>query len=87
MSIQKSLVLGGHGLTILPPVAFADELRRKTVSAAPLCDPKITRTIVLALAANRPVGQHVRVTVDLLVQCAKQAVLEGTWLEARWLGA
>jgi LysR family transcriptional regulator, nitrogen assimilation regulatory protein len=85
MSIQKSLVLGGHGLTILPPVAFADELARKTISAAPLCNPKITRTIVLALAANRPVGQHVRRTVDVLVECAKHAVLQGAWLEARWL--
>jgi len=86
MSIQKSLVLGGHGLTILPPIAFADELGRKLVTAAPLCDPKITRTIVLALPANRVVGQHVRRAVDLLVQCAKDAVHHGAWLEARWLG-
>ena len=87
MSIQKSLVLGGHGLTILPPIAFADELARKLVTAAPLCDPKITRTIVLALPANRAVGQHVRRTADLLVQCAKDAVVRGAWLETRWLGA
>jgi LysR family nitrogen assimilation transcriptional regulator len=86
MSIQKSLVLGGHGLTILPPVAFADELARKRVSAAPLCDPKITRTIVLALPANRAVGQHVRRAADLLVQCVREAVREGAWLEAKWLG-
>jgi DNA-binding transcriptional LysR family regulator len=86
MSIQKSLVLGGHGLTILPPIAFADELERKQVTAAPLCDPTITRTIVLALPANRVVGQHVRRAVDLLVQCAKDAVHQGAWLEARWLG-
>ena len=39
MSIQKSLVLGGHGLTILPPVAFAQELASKRVTAAPLVDP------------------------------------------------
>ena len=26
MSVQKSLVLGGHGYTILPPIAFAEEL-------------------------------------------------------------
>ena len=85
MSIQKSLVLGGHGLTILPPIAFADELARKLVSAAPLCEPEITRTIVLALASNRSVGQHVRRTADLLVQCAKEAVERGAWLEAVWL--
>jgi len=83
MSIQKSLVLGGHGLTILPPIAIAEELARKQVTAAPLCDPKITRTIVLALPANRAVGQHVRRTVDLLVQCTKDAVTRGDWPEAR----
>ena len=85
MSIQKSLVLGGHGLTILPAIAFADELARKEVTAAPLCDPRITRTIVLALPANRAVGQHVRRTVELLEQCAKDAVHRGAWLEAHWL--
>jgi LysR family nitrogen assimilation transcriptional regulator len=87
MSVQKSLVLGGHGLTILPPIAFADELARKLVSAAPLRDPKITRTIVLSLPANRAVGQHVQRTADLLVQCAADAVHRGAWPEARWLGA
>lgn len=86
MSIQKNLVLGGHGLTILPPIAFAEELAHKAVTAAPLSDPKITRTIVLALPANRGVGQHVQRTVDLLVQCAQEAVGRGAWLEARWLG-
>lgn len=85
MSIQKSLVLGGHGLTILPAIAFADELARKQVSAAPLCEPQITRTIVLAFPGNRTVGQHVRRTADLLVQCAKEAVERGVWLEAVWL--
>ncbi|NRF67784.1 LysR family transcriptional regulator [Aquincola sp. S2] len=87
MSIQKNLVLGGHGLTILPPIAFADDLQRKRLTAAPLSDPKITRTIVLALPANRSVGQHVRRAVELLVQCAKTAIDEGAWLEGRWLGA
>jgi DNA-binding transcriptional LysR family regulator len=87
MSIQKNLVLGGHGFTILPPVAFVEELKARRLTAAPLCDPKITRTIVLALPANRAVGQHVRRAVDLLVQCCKQAVNQGSWLDARWLGA
>jgi DNA-binding transcriptional LysR family regulator len=86
MSIQMSLVLGGHGFTILPPVAFAGELARKQVTAAPLGDPGITRTIVLALPANRAVGQHVRRTLDLLAQCARDAVDRGAWPEARWLG-
>ena len=85
MSIQKSLVIGGHGLTVLPPIAFVDELERGLVTGAPLSDPKITRTIVLALPGNRAVGSHVRRTVELLVDCVRAAVEEGRWLEARWI--
>lgn len=87
LSVQRSLVLGGHGLTILPPIAVADELRRGQLSGTPLADPAITRTIVLALPTNRPTGQHVRCAVDLLVACAKEAVEAGPWLEGRWLAS
>ena len=85
MSVQKSLVLGGHGLTILPPIACSEELASRLVSAAPLCAPEIARTIVLALPVNRAIGRHIRVTADLLVQCAKEAVEKQRWPEAKWL--
>jgi LysR family transcriptional regulator, nitrogen assimilation regulatory protein len=85
MGIQKSLVLGGHGLTILPPIAFAAELASKRVSAAPLVDPRVTRTIAVALSGKRSVGRHVQRTVDLLIQCAKNAVESKQWLEACWV--
>jgi len=87
MSVQRSLAIGGHGLTILPAIAVADDLVHELASVAPLSDPKITRTIVLALPANRDVGQHVRRAVDLLIRCAKDAVEQGAWPEGRWLGA
>lgn len=87
LSVQRSLVLGGHGLTILPPIAVADDLRTQQLTGAPLADPAITRTIVLALPVSRPIGPHVRCTVDLLAECAKDAVDAGAWLEGRWLGA
>ena len=86
MSVQKSLVQSGHGFT-LPAIAVADEVVRKQVTAAPLTDPVITRTIVLALPANRVIRRHVRHAVESLVQCVKDAAQRGAWLEARWLGA
>lgn len=86
LSVQRSLVLGGHGLTILPPIAVADDLRRRKLKGAPLTDPDITRTIVLALPTNRPTARAVRCTVDLLVDEAQRAVSSGTWLEGRWRG-
>ena len=86
LSVQKTLALGGHGLTILPSIAVADDLARGSASAAPLRNPKITRTIVLALAANRTVSRPVRCTLDVLVQCIKDTMERGTWFDARWLG-
>ena len=85
MSIQKSLVLGGHGLTILPPIAFAKELAARRVTAAPLTEPHIARTIVVALPTNRSVGRPVRNTVRLLVDCAREAVRRKRWPEASWI--
>lgn len=87
LSVQRSLVLGGHGLTILPAIAVADDLRTQQLTGAPLADPAITRTIVLALPVNRLIAPHVRCAVDLLAECAKEAVDAGAWLEGRWLGA
>lgn len=86
LSVQRSLVLGGHGLTILPPIAVADDLGTGQLSGAPLAQPAIKRTIVLALPAHRPTGPHVRCAVDLLIEGAKSAVETGVWLEGRWLG-
>jgi len=85
MSIQKSLVLGGHGLTILPPIAFAEELAARRVTAAPLTEPHIARTIVVALPTNRSVGRPVSNTVRLLVDCAREAVRRKRWPEASWI--
>lgn len=85
LSVQRSLVLGGHGWTILPPIAVADDLKSKQLSGAPLSEPPISRTIVLAVSSARPQGQHVRCAVELLVDCAKQSVQAGRWRQARWL--
>jgi LysR family nitrogen assimilation transcriptional regulator len=86
LSVQRSLVLGGHGLTILPPIAVADDLHSGQLSGAPLTDPALARTIVLALPSDRPTGAHVRCAVNLLVAQARQAIHAGAWLEGRWLG-
>ena len=86
LSVQRSLVLSGHGWTILPPIAVAEDLRSGQLTGAPLSAPEITRTIVLALPANRPTPPHVRCAVDLLVDCASSAVESGAWLQGRWLG-
>lgn len=85
LSVQKSLVLGGHGLTILPSVAIQDELKAGLLSAAPLSEPSILRRVVLATIATRQATSPVRATLPLLVACMRDAVAAGEWPAARWL--
>jgi LysR family nitrogen assimilation transcriptional regulator len=86
MSVQKSLVLGGHGLTILPTIAVADDISRGVLAAAPLTAPVLVRKIVLALPMNRKTTPSVRCVEACLVECMRVAVERGDWLAARWLG-
>lgn len=85
LSVQRNLVLSGNGLTILPPIAVADDLRSGRLLGAPLARPAIRRTIVLATPSNRVTGPHVRSAIEVLRAVAKTAVESGAWLEGRWL--
>lgn len=87
LSVQRALVLGGHGWTILPPIAVAEDLRARRLSGAPLSVPAISRTIVLALPSQRPTGRAVGCVIDLLEQEMRGAIQSGEWLEGRWLGS
>ena len=86
MSVMKSLVLGGHGFAIGTPISFAQELASGQLSGAPLGEQGFTRTLGLALAANRAVPQPVRHVVELLERCMNEAVRQGRWTEAVWIG-
>jgi DNA-binding transcriptional LysR family regulator len=86
LSVQRSLVLGGHGLTILPPIAVAEDLKKGRLTGAPLAAPGITRTIVLGLPTNRPTGRHITCAVELLVDQVQGAITAGEWPEGHWLG-
>lgn len=85
MSVQKSLVLGGHGWTILPTIAVVDDIARGILTASPLIKPSLTRKIVLALPNNRQTTPSVKCVVAALVDCMRQAVHRGDWRAARWL--
>lgn len=85
LSVQRALVLGGHGWTLLPPIAVAEDLQSGQLSGAPLADPDISRTISLGLPAHRPTGQAVRCAVEVLVGLVEAAITGGTWPQAHWL--
>jgi LysR family transcriptional regulator, nitrogen assimilation regulatory protein len=86
LSVQRSLVLAGHGLTILPPIAVADDIRAKILLGAPIARPELKRTIVLATPTNRAIGRHVRCAVEVLLSCTRSAVDAGAWMEGTWIG-
>jgi LysR family transcriptional regulator, nitrogen assimilation regulatory protein len=49
MRPQKQLVLGGHGWTTLLGIGIAADVANGTLSAAPVCEPEVWRTIVLGM--------------------------------------
>ncbi|KRC85905.1 HTH-type transcriptional regulator CynR [compost metagenome] len=85
MSVQKRLVLDGHGYTILPSIAVVDDVDRGILAAAPVVDPVLTRRIVLAQPAARTMANSVRCVTKELVQCIRDAVERDQWPSAHWL--
>lgn len=86
LSVQKELVVQGHGWTILPAVGVTQEVERGVLSAAPLAAPGIKRTIVLATSGSRQATAPVRCVVGVLLDCVKATFEQGCWPDARWLG-
>jgi len=83
MDLQKQLVRGNHGWTILPAVGIAGDLARGVLSAAPLCEPEIWRSIVLGMPRIGRVPAAVDVVARELVTQVEASVREGRWPSAR----
>lgn len=86
MNVQKGLVAGGLGFTVLPGIAVAEDIAAGTLSGAPLIEPEIQRRIVLALPTNRRTSAAARVVVTSLMETMKEALSNEQWSDARWLG-
>jgi LysR family transcriptional regulator, nitrogen assimilation regulatory protein len=83
MTLQKQLVRGGHGWTVLPAVGIAADLAGGTLSAAPLDDPEVWRAIVLGMPRSGRVTPAVEVVARELVQQIRVAVHNGQWPSAQ----
>lgn len=83
MNVQKQLVREGHGFTIMPLIAVAHDLRSGLLSAAPLVEPEVTRTVVLAAPRSRTPTLPVRCVVNALVDCIEAALRSGRWPSAQ----
>ncbi|MFI0858600.1 LysR substrate-binding domain-containing protein, partial [Streptomyces sp. NPDC021098] len=83
MRVQKQLVLAGHGWTILPGLGIADDIRDGTLSAAPLSEPDVWRSIVLATPRYGRVPPAVESVAHELVRRIDAAVSQGRWPSAQ----
>ncbi|MGW6456494.1 LysR family transcriptional regulator [Streptomyces sp. NPDC055078] len=87
MRVQKRLALAGHGWTILPGGGIAEDVAQGRLSAAPLCEPDVWRSIVLGTPRFRRSPQAVEVIARTLVDQIRLAVTGGRWPSAQLRGA
>lgn len=79
MRLQKHLVVGGHGWTILPGVGIAADVASGRLSAAPLDEPEVRRSIVLGTPRTGRVAPAVEVVARELHRQVRMAVRERRW--------
>lgn len=83
MSVQKQLVRGGHGWTILPGVGIAVDIAAGTLSAAPLAEPEVYRSIAIGVPRAGPVTLAARAVADELKRQVQAAAGHSQWLSAQ----
>lgn len=83
MPVQKQLVRAGHGWTILPGVGIAEDVANGSLSAAPLCEPDVWRSIVLGTSRSGRITPAVEVVARELTGQIHSAVRAGRWPSAQ----
>jgi LysR family nitrogen assimilation transcriptional regulator len=82
MNLQKQLVRRGHGWTILPGAGVAADLAAGVLSAAPLSEPEVWRSIVVGVPRTGPITPAAQVVAAQLTRQVKIAVRQGWWPSA-----
>ena len=85
MELQKVLVKAGRGWTVLPASGVAADLAEGTLSAAPLRNPEIPRTIGLGLPRTGRTPPAVEAVATELARIIRAAVADGAWPSAQLL--
>jgi LysR family nitrogen assimilation transcriptional regulator len=79
MLLQKQLVTGGHGWTILPGAGIAADAARGAFSAAPLTDPEVLRSIAIGTPRSGPVSPAARIVANELIRQIHVAAGQTEW--------
>ncbi|WP_344943118.1 LysR family transcriptional regulator [Actinomadura miaoliensis] len=83
MRLQKRFVLAGYGWTVLPGVGIAADVADGTLSAAPLREPDVWRSVVLATPRTGRTPPAVEIVARELTRQVHAAVRQGGWPAAR----
>jgi LysR family nitrogen assimilation transcriptional regulator len=81
MHLQKTLVQAGHGWTVLP-AGISRDVDRGLFSAAPLCNPDVTRKVVLGLQRTGRTSGPVQAVAAEVVHAVRRLVSSGVWTGA-----
>jgi LysR family transcriptional regulator, nitrogen assimilation regulatory protein len=84
MILQKRLVQSGHGWTILPGAGIAGDVAAGALSAAPLTEPEVWRSIVLGMPRAGRVTPAVQAVARQLAREVWIAARHGRWPSAQW---
>lgn len=83
MALQKTLVLAGHGWTILPAAGVAGDVAAGVLSGAPLSEPEVWRSVVLGLQRASRTPPAVEAVAAELTRLIRRLVRTGAWPSAR----
>jgi LysR family nitrogen assimilation transcriptional regulator len=83
MGLQKRLVQRGHGWTILPGAGIADDVAAGALSAAPLVEPEVWRSIVLGTPRAGRVPPAAQAVARQLTRQVRIAARQGRWPSAQ----
>jgi LysR family transcriptional regulator, nitrogen assimilation regulatory protein len=83
MHLQKSLVVSGHGWSILPAAGVAADVRTGKLEGGPLAEPKVTRRVAVGFQRVGRTTPAVEVVAQLLGAVVRDLVGEGTWAGAQ----
>ncbi|WP_067461301.1 LysR family transcriptional regulator [Actinomadura macra] len=83
MHVQKQLVRSGHGWTILPGVGIAEDVANGSLSAAPLREPTMWRSIVLGTPRTGRRAPAADIVVKELARQIRSALRLGRWPSAQ----
>lgn len=82
MSLQTELVRAGHGWTILPAAGVASDVAAGRLSAAPIRNPEIARSVGLALPRTGTPPAAVQAVAAEMLRLVRATVREGRWASA-----